>query len=178
MGLGRRNPASQHHHVHRPRQPGDAGDALAAAAARNLAERGFRQGAQRVLGREPNVAGHRQLEADAHGILFHGADDRLGAALRRRDVPGEIRHAVALDLQERLDVAAGGVDAVPAADDDDAHVGVLSERLDDGRDLAAAAIGDDVERWSIEIEPADPLPGIDFKCRPSRSRRMAPRISA
>ena len=59
--------------------------------------------------------------------------------------------------RERLDVAAGGVDAVAAADHHHPHVRVLAERLDDGRDLAAAAIGDDVERRPVEMKPADPL---------------------
>jgi hypothetical protein len=73
-----------------------------------------------------------------------------------------MRHTVPLDLRERLDVAARRVDAVEAADDDDAHIGILSERLDDGRDLAAAAIGNDIERGTIETEPADLLLGVHF----------------
>ena len=55
---------------------------------------------QRIRGGQPDVAGHGQLEPDAHRILFHGADHRFGTALRRSDVPGKVRHAIPLDLRK------------------------------------------------------------------------------
>src|SRR5262245_23298980 len=166
MGFRCRNAAAEHHHVHCPRQPGDTRHPLAAAAAGNLPERHLRERQHRILGRDPDVARHRQLEAHAHCILFQHADDRLRAPLRRGDVPGEMGHPVALDLRERLDVSTRGVHAVLSADHDDAHVRILAERVHDRGDLAAPAIGHDVERRPIEPEKADLLLWIEFIAQP------------
>src|SRR5262249_40343354 len=145
----------------RSRQSSDARDALAAAAAGNLPERHLRQGEQGFLGREPDIAGHGQLEADAHRIFLHRADHWLGTALGRGDVPGEVGHAVTFHLWNRLHVAARRVHAIPAADHHHPDFRILAETFHDGGDLAAPAIGDDVERRSIEPEPADLLAGVD-----------------
>ncbi len=85
-----------------------------------------------------------------------GFGQRSGAAMFQAmsDMPSR---AIA---GKRLDVAARGIDAAGAADHHHAHVRVLAERLDDGGDLAAAAVGDDVQRRPVEDEPADLAPGI------------------
>src|SRR5262245_57436297 len=166
MGFRRRNATAEHHHVHRPGQPGDTRHPLTSAAAGNLPERHLRERQHRILGRDTDVARHRQLETHTHCILFEHADDRLRAPLGRGDVPGEMGHPVALDLRERLDVATGGVHAVLSADHDDADVRILAERVHDRGDLTASAIGHHVERWPIEPEKADLLLWIDFIVQP------------
>src|SRR5262245_34392328 len=161
MGFRRRDAAAEHHHVHRAGQPGDARHTLTAAAAGDLAESHFRERKDRILGRDPDVARHGQFEAYSHRIPFQHANDRLRAALRRGDVPREMGHPVALDLRERLDVAARREHAVFAADHDDAHVRILAECLDDRGDLTAPAIGHDIQRRPIEPEKADLLLRVD-----------------
>src|SRR5262249_10163341 len=160
MGF-RRGAAAGQHHVHCAGQAGDARDALTTAAAGNLAESHFRERQDRILGRDPDVARHGQFEAYSHRIPFQHANDRLRAALRRGDVPREMGHPVALDLRERLDVAARREHAVFAADHDDAHVRILAECLDDRGDLTAPAIGHDIQRRPIEPEKADLLLRVD-----------------
>ena len=55
--------------------------ALRAAVARNDAELDFRLAELRVLGREPDGAGHRQFAAAAEGEAVDGRNDRLAEVL-------------------------------------------------------------------------------------------------
>src|SRR5690606_3878045 len=121
---------------------------------------------QRVLDGDADVARQGELEPDAHRVLFERADHGLRAAAGRGHVEGELRHPVERNLRERLDVAARAENAVGAANDDDAHVVVLAEGLDQCRDLAAPAIGHDVERRAVEPQPGDLARRVHFVAQP------------
>src|SRR5579863_1730684 len=87
VGLLGRNALASHHDV---LGAGDADDLLQprrTARARDLAEPLLRQGVKAGLRDEAEVAGERNLEADAEAVAAIGDDHRLGAARRRGDVP-------------------------------------------------------------------------------------------
>ena len=95
----------------------------------------------------------------------------------RRDVPGEVVHAVARHLEKAGDVAARAVEAVGAADDDDADVRILVHGGDELCDLRAGHwklttfIGGRSKISSRPL-PRHPSPSAghrDFADSPSRS---------
>src|SRR5262249_21879367 len=114
------------------------------------------------LGRESGFPGQSPFQTPLHGIPFQHANHRLRAALGRGDIPCEVGHTIALDLRERLDVAARREHAVFAPDHNDAHVRILTECFDDRGDLSAPTIGHDIQRRPIEPEKPGLLLGVDF----------------
>ena len=73
-----------------------------------------------------------------------------------------MRHAVALDLRKGFDVPARRIHAVFPANDDDAHVRIMTECLQDSGNLTAAAIGHDIQWRPIEPKKSNLLLRIDF----------------
>ena len=116
----------------------------------NLAEPLLGQRVEAGLRDDAEVAGERQLEADAEAEAAVGGDHRLGAARRRRDVPGELGDRLGRRLHEALDVAAAGKMLADRAQHDDAHARVLVERLEHQAKLVALRHRDDVERRPVE----------------------------
>ena len=161
FGLGGGEPPAAHHRLLGPAQPGEAGEALRAAGAGDRAQADFRQSEDRRLGRQAEIAGQSEFEGDAHRVFLDRRDDRLAAALGRGDRPGEVGHAVGRDLEEAGDVAAGGEDAVRAADHDDPAVGLAVQRLERGGDLGARGEADDVERRPVERQRRRAPPAVE-----------------
>ena len=111
---------------------------MRAAGAGDEAEAGLRLAEDRRLGRDDDVARHRELAAAAEAEAGHGGDERR--AQRADRVPG-VDPAVDVHLDGRgrrhlADVGAGGEHPLGAAEDDaaDLRVGVeLLKRRDDLR---------------------------------------------
>ena len=88
------------------------------------------QGIEAGLGDDAEIAGQRQFETDAEAISAAGGNDRLTAARRGGDVPGEVRNVLGRGVEKARNLAAarkmlaGG----PQHDDADASIGV--ERLE------------------------------------------------
>src|SRR5262249_44432041 len=112
--------------------------------------------------RDADIAGHGKFQANSHCIFFEHAYDWLQATLRRGNIPREVGHAVALDLRKGFDVATGGIHAVFSANDDDAHVSIMAECLQDSGNLTAPAIGHDIQWRSIEPKKSNFLLRMDF----------------
>ena len=121
-----------------------------AAGARNLAEPLFRQRIEAGLRDDAEIAGERNLEADAEAIAAIGDDHGLAAARRRGDVPGEFRDMLGRRGEEAGDIAAAGKMLADRAQHDHAHAGILVERLEDQAELIALAHLDDVQRRPVE----------------------------
>ena len=97
----------------------------------NHAEVELRQGKLGSFLGDPEIAGERELEADAECVAVQQRDHGLRAALGCRDVPGEPRDFLRRSVQEALDVAAGGEGAALAAQDDRAHALVPAELFEE-----------------------------------------------
>ena len=84
-------PKQRHHNVLGPRDADHLLQARGAARTRDLAETLLGKGIKAGFRGEPEIAGQRQLEANAEAIAAAGSNDRLTAARRGGDVPGEAR---------------------------------------------------------------------------------------
>src|ERR1700720_4211967 len=91
IGLPTRNAPRAHHNVLGPRDADHLLQARGAARTRDLAETLLRKGIKAGFRDQAEIAGQRQFEADAEAITAAGSNDRLTAARRRGDVPGEAR---------------------------------------------------------------------------------------
>ena len=89
-GLLAGDAARAHHDVLGARDADHLLQARRAAGAGDLAELLLGQRVERGLGGDAEVAGQRELEADAEAVAAVGGDHRLAAARRRGDVPGEL----------------------------------------------------------------------------------------
>ena len=111
------------------------------ADARNDALSHSRDPEPRIVARDAQVAGQGNLEAAADAVRVnrrdHDSIERLQLAKRRFPVPEE-RHA-GLALGQRGDVDAAAEGAARAAHDDDSHV-VLAREVVDQRDQIACPL--------------------------------------
>ena len=144
--LLRADAAAAHDRVLRPREADQPDEALRPAAARDHPELHLGEGELDVVGRDAEVAGERELEADAEGVALQLRDHRLRAALRRGDVPVQARELLRARLEEAGDVAAGGERPAGAGDDDEAHGLVGAELAEHLVELGARA-----ERHAVEL---------------------------
>ena len=120
------------HELERARRADQPRQALRAAVARDDPERDLGQSEHRVLRREPQMTGERQLASAAEGVPVDGGDHRLGRLLEHvehalaeaRDVLGAARveHRQLVDVRAR-DEALGAA----AGDDQRALLGVGHE---------------------------------------------------
>ena len=98
-----------------------------------------------VLRGEAEVAGERELQADAEDVALQARDHGLRAALRRGDVLRELRDLPRRALEEARDVAAGCERAAGARDDDERDGVVAVELGEDRGELVARRHRDPVE---------------------------------
>src|SRR5580704_12602683 len=91
IGLPTRNAPRARHNVLGPRDADHLLQARGAARTRDLAETLLGKGIKAGFRDQAEIAGQRQFEADAEAIAAAGSNDRLTAARRRGDVPGEAR---------------------------------------------------------------------------------------
>src|ERR1700737_1267545 len=80
--------------------------ARGAARTRDLAETLLGKGIKAGFRDQAEIAGQRQFEADAEAIAAAGSNDRLTAARRRSDVPGEARDMLGRGIEKAADLAA------------------------------------------------------------------------
>ncbi len=123
------------------------------------------------LGRDAEIAGQRDFEADAKTIAAVGGDDGLGATRRRSDVPRQFGDMFGRGLQETGYIAAGGKMLARRAQHDHPHARVLIERLENKAKLIALVHFDDVQRRPVEHD-------VGALARSSRSRRESRRAYA
>src|SRR6202022_1249904 len=102
---------------------------------RDLAETLLGKGVKAGFRDQAEIAGQRQFEADAEAIAAAGSNDRLTAARRRGDVPGEARDMLGRGIEKAADLAAARkmLPFRPQYDDADPRIGVA--RLDSGTTL-------------------------------------------
>src|SRR6516164_2649558 len=107
-------------HFFQPRSATRSGD---------LSQTLLRQGIEAGLGDDAEIAGQRQFETDAKAISAAGGNDRLAAARRGGDVPGEMGNVLGRGVEKARDLAAARkmLTGRPQHDNPDAGVGV--ERL-------------------------------------------------
>ena len=141
------------------RRADEAGEPLGAAGPGDDAEQDLGLAEPRVVGRDAEVAGERDLAPAAEGVAGDGGHRRLGEAGQG---PGEAleQHGVVDHVGVRhrlhlLDVGAGGEDLLATPEDDGRHVAALG---------GLAARGRSGRRW---ISPLRAFIG-------GRSRRMVP----
>src|SRR5207249_3406739 len=119
-------------------------ESLRAAAAGDHPELDLRERELDVVGCDPEVAGEGELEPHAEGEPLELRDHGLRAALRRGDVPGEVRELRRLGPEEAGDVAAGREHAACAGQHDDSDAVVVTEVGERVRQLVARAERDAV----------------------------------
>ena len=112
---------------------------------------------------DAEVAGERDLEADAEAIAAVGGDHRLGAAGRRGDVPGELGDVLGARLHEALDVAARGEMLARRRDSTMTRTRrILVEGLEHQPELVALRHRDDVEGGRSSTMSARSRCGVDL----------------
>ena len=127
--------------LHRPGNADETREPLGAAVAREDSEARLGQAHPRVLGRDAEAAGHRELEASAVGVAVDGGDRRHRKALEAlQDRLSTARVLAALDgrqLRELADVGARDERLLARARDDEtpqvAVIGGVRERAIEGR---------------------------------------------
>ena len=128
LRLGRRDAPPAHDDVLRARGADHLDEPRGAAGAGDHPERQLGQRELRVVARHAEVAGQRELEADAEAVAVQLRDHRLRAALGRADVDVQVRERLGVALHEHADVAARREGLVArAAQHDDAHGVVVAE---------------------------------------------------
>jgi hypothetical protein len=132
-----------------------------AARARDDAEQDLRLADLRAGAEHPEVGAQGELVAAAEGVAGDRGDDRLGAAghldegVLQLATPGD--HAGAVEPGHRLDVGAGGEDALPAVEDDGADVLALAGLQRRGADLPVQLLVDRVHLRPVQADRADPV---------------------
>src|SRR5581483_6873354 len=135
------------------------------AGAGDLPELLLGQRVKRGLGGEAEIAGERDLEADAEAVAAVGGDHRLLASRRRGDVPGQLGNVLRARLQEALDVAAAGEMLAVCAQHDHAHFRMRVQRLEGATQLVALRHAHHVERRAGEDDVAAFARGVHFDAK-------------
>src|SRR5581483_8928653 len=144
------NALRAHHNILGARDADDLLQPRRAAGTGNLPELLLRQRVLAGLRDNAEVAGEGDLEADAEAVAAIGDDHRFRAASRRGDVPGELGDMLGRGFHEAFDVAAAREVLADRAQHDDAHAGVLVERLENQAQLVALRHLDHIERGAVE----------------------------
>ena len=140
------DPAAGHAEVLRAREPGEAQQALAAAAAGHLTERHLGEAERRRLGDDAEVARERELERASVAVTVDRGDHGLRNALGRRQGIVETRHRDGCHVRELAHVDSGRECALAGGlDDQDPQPLLLPEALYCGAELVAVGVLEDVE---------------------------------
>src|SRR5262249_1007743 len=116
-----------------------------AARSGDLSETLLRQRIEAGLGDDAEIAGQRQFETDAKAISATGGGDRLSAARRGGDVPGEARDVLGRGVEKARDLAPARKMLAGGPQYDDADAGINIERLKYNAQLLALGHHNDVE---------------------------------
>jgi hypothetical protein len=135
---------------------------------RERVEAGFRYDAK--------IASERKLKAHPKAVAAIGCNDRLCAARRRGDVPGEPGNVLRRCLQETLDIAATRKMLAGCSQNDDADARILVQSLEHEPKLIALGHGYDVERRPIENDIGSFALRIDFHAEPVKHGKPRIRI--
>src|SRR6202035_2558586 len=150
IGLPTRKAPRAHHNVLGPRDADHLLQARGAARTRDLAETLLGKGIKASFRDQAEIAGQRQLDPNAEAIAAAGSNDRLTAARRGGDVPGEARDMLGRGMEKAADLAAARkmFPFRPQYDDADPRIGV--ERLEHGTQLLTLGHRDDIELRPVE----------------------------
>ena len=162
LGLFAGNPLRTHHDV---LGAGDADHLLqpcGTARARNLSELLLRQRIECGLRRDPKVAGQRQFEPDAEAIAAIGGYHRLGAARRRGDIPGQLRHVLGRGFHKTSDIAAAGEMLADRSHHNDPDPRILVEGFEHQPKLIALRHRYDVVGRPVENDIGTFVGFVDF----------------
>ena len=140
-----RTRATAHHDVLRASEADQAHEPLRPSRPRDHPEGDLGEAELDVVGGKTEVARERELQPDPEDVPLEPRDHGLGAALRRGDVPRELRDLPGRALEEPRDVAAGGELAARAGEDDEPHGLVRVQLREGGRELVARRHGHAVQ---------------------------------
>ena len=141
----------------RPRRTDQPGQALRRPRARDDAEKDLGLPDAHVVGGDPQVARHCQLEAAAERDAVDGGDDRprdLAEGVVRGPKPRPDGACLGRTA-ELADVGPGRERLGPAEDDDGLHVGIAGEVAGGGSDLVEQRRRQRVERRPVDAKDGD-----------------------
>src|SRR4029453_19283705 len=119
------NAPRAHHDILRARDTDDLLQTRRSAGAGDLAELLLGQRVKEGLRDNAEVPGTRYLETDAQGVAGVSGDDRLAAARRRGNVPGQLGDMLGRGFEESANEAAGRKVLADRAQHDNADAWIL-----------------------------------------------------